>query len=280
LFRAASIGEEQKFQFTKDLFLIPTIWAGSPGQYFSETIEKYYWSNAVAECSACGWGFAGISDDIASITNTLKSQQLGYDSWKDGWNLLIWGKEPERKRANERKLLEQELSRQWLNTKNAQIILGNLDTYNNATDAKARTWGFSWGNNYISNTYNSFINDTENDLDTFTSNIDAQFSERAEEDPDLNLWNQSVSIEELSFTQEKINVSKQISIDIAKLYRLQLEHAQKDDMFGWQLVWRIVDTHIELSESIRILDQTIPIAEEVCDSQAAGRGTCSYWIHK
>jgi hypothetical protein len=25
LFRAASIGEEQKFQFTKDLFLIPTI---------------------------------------------------------------------------------------------------------------------------------------------------------------------------------------------------------------------------------------------------------------
>lgn len=276
LFRTVSIGEEQKFEFTTDLFLIPTMWDGNPGLYFSEIIEKYYWSNAVAECNSCsGWWFEQISQGIANITNTLKWQSSGVKSWTDAIALLRWEMEPARKRANERKLLEKELSRQWLNTKNADIILGNLDTYNNATDDKARTWGFSWGNNYISNTYNSFINDTENDLDTFASNIDAQFSEKAEEDPDLNLWNQAISIEELSFTQEKINVSKQISVDVAKLYRLQLEHAQKDDMFGWLLIGRIVDTHVELSESIAILDKTIPIAEHVCNSQAAGKGECS-----
>jgi len=76
LFRNASIGEEQKFQFTDDIFLVPTIWAGTPGQYFSETIEQYYGSNAIAECNSCsGWWFAQISESIASITSTLKWQQ-------------------------------------------------------------------------------------------------------------------------------------------------------------------------------------------------------------
>ena len=281
LFRTVSIGEEQKFEFTNDLFLIPIVWAGSPGQYFAETIERYYWANAVAECNVCnGWWFAQISESIANITNTLQWQSSGYDNWKNGWNLLIWNAEPERKRANERELLEQELSRQGLKTKNADIILENLDRYNNVTDENSRTWGFTWWNNYISNTYNSFINDTENDLDTFSSNFDAQLNEIAEEQPDLNLSNQAIPIEELSLAQEKINVSKQISTDIAKMYRLQLEHAQKDDSFGTQLRWRIIDTHLEISESIRILNQTIPISEEVCNSQWEWLGTCSYWVHK
>lgn len=289
LYRLAINGQEAEFKKQNSLFFIPNIsnansWLDSVNamsrSHFSQTITKYYGANAVAECNMCnGWSYAEIAESIKSIAQTLKWQSDGYKSWKDAWNLLIWWKEASRKAANERMLLERELSRQGVSTRNSEIILWNLDEYNNPENEDGRAGGFTWWNNFISNSYNSFINDTRNDLDTFESSIDSTFYEEAN-DPDNDMIGAYTSVEKLIEDKAKIDRSVLIAQDIDELYRLHLEHAQKDDLYWSQLIGRIVSTHNNLVEAIVSLKQAQPIAEEVCDSQAAGRWKCSYWNHK
>lgn len=278
-FLLAATAEEKRNTKYEEIFLVPEIGTGSPWELFTQMIETYYWADAVAECNQCSGGnFAEIKESINSISQTLQWQTDAYDNWKDAWNLLIGWVEDERKRKNERQLLEKELSRQWIQHESAQIILKNLDDYNNPKSDNSSAW-FTWGNNFISNSYNAFVNDTTNDLNEYDATLDALFNESAE-DPDVNLQSEFVTIDEFKTGNKKIDASIQISQDVERLYLQQLEHAQKDDSYSTKLVWRIIDTHNNINEAIRILDETRVIAEEVCDSQAAGLGTCSFWNHK
>jgi hypothetical protein len=149
------------------------------------------------------------------------------------------------------------------------VILQNLDNYNNPENENGRVGGFTWGNNYISNTVRSLVNDTTYELDTFESALQSEFNERYEEndnDDDLNA--ESVGIDNLLASQNKIDSSVEIGQDISALYKLQLEHAQKDDIISDKLINNITRTHLNLVETIEIMSKTIPISEEVCNSQA------------
>jgi hypothetical protein len=175
--------------------------------------------------------------------------------------------------------LKKELYRQGLSSKNVEVMLANLDEYNNPKNISRTSWGFTWGNNYISNTFNYIAKNTESQLNTFSSTIDSSYDELSEATAkDINT--SLVSLESFETSREEINTSVIIAQEIQALYDVQLEHAQKDDLFSDQLVWRIINTHINVNKAIHVLKTAQPTAEEVCHSQAAGRWKCSYWTHK
>ena len=269
----------------KNYFLIPATWINgetdaSVTTSFQNIIAKYYWANAIAQCQQCKWGsFKKIQDTINSISSWLQDQEDSYKSWKDSWYLLIGAKESSRKVEKERELLRKELSRQWIKTDNAEVILQNLDNYNNPENENGRVSGFTWGNNYISNTFRSLVSNTTTELNTFESAIQSEFNERNEANWE-SLDAETTTIDALQNTQSKINSSVDIADWIASLYQLQLEHTQKDDILSNKLINNIESTHNSLVETIKIMNKTIPISEEVCNSQGFWLWKCSYGTHK
>ena len=283
-----SLGREDEWISTnkvKNYFFIPLTginWetGASVTTNFQNILSTYYWANAIAQCNQCQWGsFKKIKDYISNISQSLSIQEDSYQAWKDWWYLLIGATETSRKIEIERELLTKELSRQWVKTNNAEVILQNLDNYNNPENENGRVWGFTWGNNYISNTFKTLVTKTKKDLDTFSSTIQSEFNDISQES-EGSIDAQSTTTDRFLTTQNKINTSIDIASDITSLYNLQLEHAQKDDIITNKLVTNIVDTHNNLVETIEVISKTIPISEEVCNSQAFWLWTCSFWTHK
>ncbi len=287
-YHLSALWKEDKWWDTskvKTYFLIPS--TGINGETdasvttsFQNVISRYYWANAIAQCNQCQWGsFKKIQDTISSISSGLQDQDDAFKSWKDSWYLLIGAKESSRKVEKERQLLARELSRQWIKTENADVILQNLDRYNNPENENGRVGGFTWGNNYISNTFKSLITNTTTDLDTFESAIQSEYNERNEANQE-SLDGETIGIDNFQKSQSNISTSIEIADSVAKLYKLQLEHAQKDDILSNKLINNIVWTHNSLVETTEIMNKTIPISIEVCNSQGFWLWKCSYWTHK
>ncbi len=279
--RMTSMWKESEVVDSKNkyLFLISTDVAWTDDESatlnFQKQILKSYGANAVAECNQCsGWSFAKVSESIKRLSQTLKNQDKAYKTWKDAWYLLIWATEKSREREVERRLLEKELSRQWLKTENADVILQNLDNYNNVADKRWWVAGFSWGNNYISNTVKSLTDDTQQDLNSYEAAIQSEFYDASQSDS-LNLNSVSISTDSFWEKKDKVSASDSIAKEIEALYQLQLEHSQKDDLLANKLINSILSTHKNLEKAIEVMKATIPISQKVCNSQAAGLWHCN-----
>lgn len=266
IYRRSAMWEEYKID-EFDVFLIDV----SP-ESFRSIIGRYYGANASEECLSCSGFNRSISEGIKSISNTLWKQNTSYKAWVDARYTLI-GHDSVDIAAKERILLDRELSNQWLSTTSAEAIAQNLERYN-----ANNGWPSQW-NNFISNTFRSIKNWVGEVLNPFTTGLDTAFEEKILEDPDEE--NPSISQEDLYAVSEKITSSSEIAREVSELYQTQLIFAAWDDRDVDLLNKEIINTLNNFADATDILNATIPISEEVCNSQWSNIDVpCSYWNHK
>jgi hypothetical protein len=110
-----------------------------PNLAIAQAINKWYIPTATEACESLqGKSFDDVIDKFTQLIegNWLKSEWLWID-WKKGIALFQWGGDKmttEEYTAQQRKLLQDELARQWFSPRMAQTILSNFD----CTKSKAK----------------------------------------------------------------------------------------------------------------------------------------------
>ena len=197
---------------------------------------------------------------ISNINFNFRYSEEWLQAWKDAWALLLWPdwknkKELEEYHKLEKKLLNDELSRQWITWYQAEQILNNLDEYNN------KDW-YTKSNNPISNIAKTISNaidpETKSELNSFLDSVADVFKDK---------WSKEVPISKLVELTKK-NQKKSISkFDIIEIYNEQLPLAQMQDLDTSEIVGKILDMNHSVSVSINTLDKAIPLSKKACNAQ-------------
>jgi hypothetical protein len=223
------------------------------------SIYKIY-SNAKQECQDDKY-----EKKIENISLNFEYADKWIAEWKEAWALLIWANSKKAEYDElEKKLLRDELSRQWIWANQAEQILKNLDEYNWA-------WWYTKNNNPISNISKTIVNaiDPENkdELVAFKESIAEIFKKKTIK---------TVTIADLTDLTKKKQIENISKFNIDKIYKEQLPLAQMEDLDTSEIVWKILRMNNSLSISINTLEDTIPISKKVCNAQWNWLWQCSY----
>lgn len=229
---------------------------------FINMIKTNYSEFQVKECSESSedWFFKQIKDAIWEISLNNELAENGTKKWTDAWDLLIWNKIEE---SEEKRILEEELSRQWVWWDQNDAIMQNLDDYNNA-------WWFSKENNFTTNSFNKIQNSINTQWDQFSESVSSIFWK----EKDSNI--QKTSISNFVRTSEEIDRANNIKIIIEELYKSQIPLAQMQDLDTTKITTQVIKMHNNLWISINVLEKTIPISQKVCRDQAFWKWQCEY----
>lgn len=244
-------------------------------QNFKSELHNHYNTYTLTDCSQCELWFKNIITKAIKEISTLDQKWKDWiQEWQDAWATLNWSKNDTAEYAQrERELLQEELSRQWLDSNNWDIILNNLDKYNNNS-----YWNV---NNRINNSFTNFNSNVENNTAavSFTSNIFKSVKQLYQKWADyLNTdWDSAtVSISELVEIDSNITSASLIMQEIDSNYEKQVPFLSAQDTTSEKLFNRLITMHVDLSEAINILDKTIKISEKVCNDQDQWNWKCSY----
>jgi len=234
---------------------------------FESDFNKYYNQYTIADCSNTEWWFMfRINKAIKEITLKDQFWQNGIKEWQNAWNLLTWSKSTEEEYIEtERRLLREELSRNWISWSNWDAILKNLDEFNN-------NWYNNW-NNPISNSFDTFSDSLER---WKTSDIISDFWNTLVQLYDWVTDNSSVSLREFSNKKSDIESENKIISEIDLLYERQKPFISSHNLNSEKLRSKIMDMHIWISQAINTLDKSIPKAIKVCESQDRNSWKCSF----
>lgn len=228
---------------------------------FRTELNTYYNSYALEKCWQCQWEINyEFGQKMESITSFNLAGNKWIQRWIDAINLLLWNVSDAKYQQIERQILARELGRQWLNAEQSQIILWNLDRYNNDG------W-YSLSNNFVANSFDSIGTELWKFTDEFTDAFQKAY-ERYGENP--------VPIVEFVNIKEEIAKWRIIEKEVMAFYGSNIPTAMQEDTSSEKLLSKIVSYHISLSEIIKNLDTIIPVSEAVCDSQANWTWKCSY----
>ncbi len=228
---------------------------------FRKQFPDYYNSYTAENCSRCKWSFTEkIETAIGQITSGNKWTKNWTQRWIDAWNMLIGNVDQVKQREYERTVLAKELGRQWLNTSNANAIIGNLNKYN-------EQWFYSIDNNFIVNSYNTTSSNLENKVNSFASTLEQKFSKTGRKK--IQIW-------ELINTDQDVQNTQSIKNMVDVVYQTELPFANLEDTSSESLQTKLINYHISLTEIISELDKIIPTSEKVCNDQANGLWQCSY----
>lgn len=198
-----------------------------------------------------------VNKSISEISLNDKNSQKGIQKWKDSWALLIWQKSD---REIERKLLLNELRRQWVSEDNVKNMLSNLDNYN-------QNWWYSTRDNFLSNTFLSITSSLNRQANDFNNSLDKYF---------VNWKAEQVSIKEILETTKDIKKTESIKYDIILMYKTNISLISKDDWDVGKIMNKLAKIHTYIAKSITTLQKTIPISEKVCNDQCSGKWICTY----
>lgn len=245
-----------------------TEWISFIPENFSQEMMIYYTENTNEDCNKCeGWSTSNIEEKIEEITSLNAQWKKWMQEWIDAWNILAGNYESEKKRQLERELLSKELGRQGISWENKAIIMGNLEKYNNKNF-------YSLDNNFISNTFSSVANSIWKQLSEFNESV-LQLDEKKSSSNTSTQTDSSSSFKELDKTQEKVNQSDIIKKEIAQIYENEVPYTQIEETKSEQAWGRMLEVHINLTESINRLDEVISISQKVCNDQVRGMGNCN-----
>ena len=228
---------------------------------FINELEKnyWYWKN----CTTSKWSFfTQILDKIKKIDFANADYKKWIKEWKDAWALLIWNRpwknwNPEL----EKKLLQKELSRQWISWSKAEAILGNLERFNQ-TD-----WGWlTIDNNFITNSFKHLGQSIQREITKFQKNIIKEFSK--------DKSSENITIHNFLNKNEENKLTENIATQISEIYNKELPFIAIWDTNTDMIRVDIIDIHNNLNDSIEILEKLIPISEKVCNDQDRGNGRC------
>ena len=206
-----------------------------------------------------------VNDDLQKkIKEAIKKittwQELWKDStkeWKEAIAIIRWNLDDRQKHELERKLLQEELSRQWVSARWSQAILNNLDRYNNE-------WLSPFS--YITDTVKYIYSDNDKlkeDLKAFEASISEAFKEKDK----ISIWDFNTVY---SWSDQEYNISKKI----AEIYVKELPWAQIQDITNEQLQWRLIDMIKNLDVAIKVLNETYEVSQKICNDQARWLWIC------
>lgn len=209
-------------------------------------ISDYYNKDTLVECSKCEEGtFANFKEQISEISIKNSKYKQGVQKWKDAWALLQWWNAQGSTAAREREVLSEYLASQWINSDQADIVLWNLDRYN-------ESWLSS--SDPLSNSANYTQANAQADARTFQQTLLEKFEN-----------DDSVPIARLAEVNTEIKTTTDVAKDISALFEDQKPFSFVQDSVTQELQARILRMHFSLVRSINLLDKHKKIATKACE---------------
>ncbi len=227
---------------------------------FNSDLEEAYSPENFSKCNTKEWTF--LDNALKKIEKTwfsTKYMRKGMKEWKDAWDLLVW-KDMTKKEEEEveDRLLREELSRQWITWDNQSNMLKNLEKYNSE-------W-FSENNNFISNTFNSTKRKLQNKINDFKREKIWDFLKKEWENSSIDS-KKTVSLNKSLDVKDNSLDSNRVKERIDKLYIELIPYTAISENKADNLRTRIINTHIEISNSINTLQETCKKAVKICNQQ-------------
>lgn len=232
---------------------------------FFDDLENNYSNENNIICSKENWLFKDIREKTENIFSNEKSAKNWIKKWKEAWELVIWINTVNKieYQEKEKELLRKELSRQWVSWDQQKNILENLEKYN-------KEWWFSFDNNFLKNSFEQTKKKFKNEFQRIKEEVSADFIENYSK---ISNW-ENLQINNLTKVQDNSNNIKNIEKKIREAYNKNLE------LFAmWENSWdnlrnRLINTHIEISNSIKILEKTCKISVKICNDQDSWNWDC------
>lgn len=231
---------------------------------FLNDLESNYWPEALSTCSE-EWGFfERIKEETAKIFSNEMSTREWFRTWKEAIELIWWAKtmEKEKYEAIEKNLLKKELQRQWISWDAQDGMLKNLEKYN-------QDW-FSLNNNFFTNTFVQAAKEIEENLIELKNETISNFLENYTEKSN---WRQ-ISPSFLYNVKENSDTAKTIKEKIQTLYINSKSSTAIYETKNENLKNRFINSHIELSNAIKTLNNTCKIAVKICNQQDTWNWNC------
>nr|MDD3719928.1 hypothetical protein [Candidatus Gracilibacteria bacterium] len=258
LFESSILGDAS--QTDNKFILVPT--------NFRDEVIKYYNKSTLSDCSLSDGGFWDrASKAMEKISLDSQYMKDATKKWIDAWNLLTGKVSKEEERQLEKDLLRKELSRQGLPANQAQVIMNNLEKYN-------QNGGYSLGNNFFANSFNSMANAGGKFISSFGSfvtgladvgnSIGAIFS--------TDTTKGGVSNEVVNAEVSKKDDTKAMFETMQKLYAENLNYAGQETTVDEKIVDEVVELHISLSRIAETLNSTIQNSQNACNAQCINKG--------
>jgi len=128
MYRKTITWNNKDFENIDELILINTQALQEKNSNGENYMVQYYWKGN--NCTKLkGKFFDRIKKLKERIIETSKWSNKGVQNWKDAWALASWI-DSDKEKEIEKKLLAQELGRQWISPDAATATLGALDTFN------------------------------------------------------------------------------------------------------------------------------------------------------
>ncbi len=257
----------KNYKLVESNFIYTVIWDNSKlkeldlvSPDFKLELEKYYNKESWSACNNEEWEYWEIiSEKTDNIWKTNKQAKDWIKKWEEAWALIIWkDSKKTKKREIEKKELKKELSRQWVSGDNQTNMLEALDKYN------SEEW-FSENNNFASNSFNNIKIKVNNKLKVFSEKI-WDFLEVEEID--------DIAIKDLSKAKQNSTNSYDIKKRIDKIYKSQLIFAWISENKTDNLRTRLINMHLEIVQSINILQQSCKKSVKICNQQSTWKWNC------
>lgn len=230
---------------------------------FFDDMTIYYDGNTAETCSKCEWNSTQkMEEGITAITEFNKQGKKWIQTWVDAWNMMIWNQKRATKKENERIILLKELWRQWLSSENTSIIMGNLEKYN-------ESWFFSQKNNFLTSSFSSIGRKLYEQFDDFNETI-LQTYNKKEGGTDT-----SIPTQDITKVNQAVKKSLEIKTNIESIYLNELPFANVEDTSSQQLDGEFLKVHANLIQTIKRLDEIIPISQKVCNDQGSWMWKCN-----
>lgn len=221
---------------------------------FQKEILATYNKDTLTNCSLCeGWTLKNFREKIKNITFKTTWYKEWVAKWKAAWAVLR-GWNPTLYEATEKTLLWEYLQGQWINTQQADIVLWNLERYEET--------GLSSNDPLTNSTYYSQTN-IKQEADTFKQSLIEAFD-----------GNEKVPIISLTQVDSEIKNTQTIEKNIHSLFEDQKPFAFTQDVVTQELQIRILRMHFSLVRSINLLDTYKDIATQACE-KPGWWGKCS-----
>ena len=211
---------------------------------------KYYSQIAVSECNNEEWGFfKQISQAIKDIKLINKEWEDWIKKWQDAFALLIWNKPDEENKIEQQKLKEY-LNDNWIPFDKQAIIMKNLKETNS-------NW-FSVNNNFITYSFNATKKKLKKDIALWKKQY---------------IWDaipkntKKIAINEIWKITDNSDITRNIKVNIDNLYESELPFIWVWNVSSETLRAKIISSHFNIQDSIKVLEETLKISTKVCNSQ-------------
>lgn len=261
------------------------LWSNSNFILVDNNFKNDFWNSydkfSIEDCSKAEWN-EWIVKTIKNSLNKISSNNIlsknAVKDWQEGWALAVWiTKEDFSYKDDQRELLKEELSRQWVEWNNSDIILWNFD------DSYGKPLSFE--NNPLTNSVkNTFTIDNHlwasrwswisfwEKWTSFSESVSQTYQYYKENSSSSN----NININDIN----KINNDVKKSIDIQKrisdMFFRELAYTKIQNTNNKVLLERIVQLHITITNSSNTLYKTTPVAEKLCNTQSIWDWRCKY----